>query len=86
MECVAWKDEIRTLWKRVGEASVSDKRRESTQGRRYRGRKGFCLGFTGEAGPGNAPVKKLLSDSRFTEAVIDFLRVTRVGDVKSGIL
>ena len=31
-------------------------------------------------------VGRLLSDSRFTEAVIDFLKATKIGDVKGGIL
>ena len=46
-ECLAWKDDIRTLWKRVGEASARDGTRENMQGRRYRGRKGFGMGAMG---------------------------------------
>ena len=73
-ECVAWKDGTRTLWKRVGEASIEDGKKKGLWSRRYKGRKGFCLGFMG---PGNTSVKKLFR--RFTEAVIDFLKTTRVG-------
>ena len=56
------------------------------QGRSYKGRKGFYLGFTGGAGLGSISVRRLLSDSRFTAAVIDFLKATSIGDVKGGIL
>ena len=74
------------LWKRVGEASI----KENMQGRRYegryKGRKGFYLGFRGGAGPANMSVKRLLPDGRFMDAVIDFLKTTKIRDVKSGVL
>lgn len=37
-------------------------------------------------GPGNTTVGELLSDERYTEAVMDFLRKTKVGEVKSGVI
>ena len=58
--CVAWKEEIRALWRRVGQASMSDRKEEDRKegdrkerdiqgGRRYRGRKGFYLGLYGRS-------------------------------------
>ena len=38
-ECKTWKEEIRTLWKEVGEASGG--RRDGNSGNIYRGRKGL---------------------------------------------
>ena len=45
-ECKTWREEIRTLWKEVGEASGSNKSGES--GCRYKGKKGFCFGIEGD--------------------------------------
>lgn len=82
-ECIAWKDEIRKLWKEVGEASGNKNTGQSV----YKGRKGFCLGMgSGVARPGNTPVRKLLSDERFVEAVLKSLESTGVGKVKQGVL
>ena len=36
--------------------------------------------------PGNISVRELMSDKRFTEAVLDFLRNTKVGKVKEGVV
>ena len=36
------------------------------------------------ARPSNTMVRDLLSDERYTEAVLRFLRDTRVGEVKAG--
>ena len=36
--------------------------------------------------PGNCTVGRLLGDPRFTEAVLDFLRVTGVGLIKKGVI
>ena len=55
-ECRTWKDEIRLLWKEVGEASCTGK--NSGGGGVYKGRKGFCLGMgKGVSRPGNTPGK-----------------------------
>ena len=84
-ECRTWKEEIRTLWKEVGEILGSDKK--VAGGGVYKGRKGFCIGMNkGVAGPGNTSVKKLLSDGRFVEAVLKFLGNTGVWKVKQGVL
>ena len=49
----------------------------------YKGRKEFCLGMSkGVSRPGNTSVKKLLSDDRFVEAILEFLRDRGVGKVK----
>ena len=36
--------------------------------------------------PGNTSVRELMSDNRFTEAVLGFLRNTKVGKVKEGVV
>ena len=88
-ECRAWKKEIRELWKRVGEIS-SDSRDAgdnfSKKGSKRR-KKGF--GFFSQkyrVRPGNCTVGKLMSDPRFTEAVLNFLEDTQVGAVKKGVI
>lgn len=79
-ECRAWKDEIRTLWKEVGELSCLDKR--STEDGVCEGRKGFMLGMSkGKSGPGNTSVRKLF-DERFLDPVLKFLRSNKVGKLK----
>ena len=84
-ECSTWKDEIRELWNRVGGISG---RRGLRDGREpFKSRKGF--GFhvrQARARPSNTTVRELLSDSRYTEAVLDFLRRTRVGEVREGVI
>ena len=84
-ECRTWKEEIRTLWKEVGKISGCCERREV--GRIYKGKKGFCLCMgKKQARPGNLSIGRLMSDTRFTEAVLKFLRSTGVGKVKEGVL
>ena len=39
-------------------------------------------GLGGEAGPGNTMVRDLVADERCTEAVVEFLRTTKVEEVK----
>lgn len=36
--------------------------------------------------PGNTPIKELMSDRRFTGEVLDFLRNTKVGKLKEGVV
>ena len=85
MDCL--EKEIRKLWKEVGEVSNVGK---NTSGRGvavFKGRKGFCLGMgRAMSRPGNTSVKKLLSDERFVEAVLGFLRSTDVGKCKKGVV
>ena len=78
-ECIACRDEIRALWREFGKASVGNKSEDGSRGRKYRRRKGFDLGGMGSSGPGTT-VKRLLSDDRFTDAVIAFLKATKVVD------
>ena len=55
--------------------------------RPFRSRKGF--GFhvrQARARPSNTTIRELLSDDRYTEAVLDFLERTRVGEVKEGVI
>ena len=89
-ECITWKKEIEELWKEVGR--ISGKRGENEKGNEmdggpFRSRKGF--GFhvrQARARPGNTTVRELLSNSRYTDAVLEFLDRTRVGEVKDGVI
>ena len=83
-ECRVWKDEIRTLWKEVGE--ISGTRENKMSGNVYKGRKCFCFGMRRSmVHPGNCSIKKLMSEDRSTEAVLKFLESTGVGKVKEGV-
>ena len=84
-ECRTWKEEIRLLWKKVGdisgEAGIGAERT-----RKRKRNKGFMLGSTrGRIGPGSCSIGRLFSDSRFTEGVLEFLASTGVGKVKKGV-
>lgn len=81
-ECLAWKPEIRILWRRVGETSGGTVNVSGHGRKLYKGRKGFGLGISGGAGPGDTSVKRLLADTRFTEAFMDFLRTTKEWNFK----
>ena len=91
-ECHTWKEEIKRLWKEVGEISDADRSGSEggTEGRKSgkrRRKKGF--GFTSQehsVRPGNCSVGRLMSDRRFMDAVLSFLRDTQVGLIKKGIL
>ena len=84
-ECRVWRDEVRMLWKEVGEISGTGERKLS--GNVYKGRKSFCFRMRrSEARPGNCSISKLMSDARFTEAVLKFLESTGVGKVKEGVI
>ena len=90
-ECHAWKDEIRKLWKEVGDISNSDMGVEdNTHGRKgNKGKRKKGFGFfprENRVRPGNCTIGRLLGDSRFTEAVLDFLRNTKVGLIKRGVI
>lgn len=51
------------------------------------GAKGVGYGAKGgKAGPGNTTIRDLLADEMFTEAVVEFLGSTKVGEVKDGIV
>ena len=87
-ECATWKNEIRELWRKVGESSGM---RKGEKNALYRGRKGFFLGWAKNGAriikrPGNTPTRELMSDKRFTEAVSGFLRNTKVGKIKEGVV
>ena len=90
-ECRAWKEDIRTLWKEVGEISDADRIKENRglggPKRRVKRNKGFGF-FTQEhrVRPGNCRVGRLMSDPRFTSAVLSFLRNTQVGLIKKGVI
>ena len=80
------------MWKEVGEISDTDRSGSEggTEGRKWgkrRRKKGF--GFTSQehaVRPGNCSVGRLMSDRRFTDAVLSFLRDTQVGLIKKGVL
>ena len=82
-ECGAWKGEIRELWEKAGKISGRSDGEEGTD-RPFRSRKGF--GFhvrQARARPSNT---RLLSNEKYTKAVLDFLGKTRVGEVKAGVI
>ena len=82
-ECKRWSKEIKELWSAVGKISG---RREDGEGP-FRSRKGF--GFhvrQARARPSNTTIRELLSNSRYTEAVLSFLSKTRVGEVREGVI
>ena len=52
-----------------------------------KGRKGLGYRVRGGPGPGNTiTVRELLSDERYIGAVLNFLRATKVGMVKEGVI
>ena len=82
-ECRTWEKEIRELWEAVGRASGA---RDDT-GEPFKSRKGFGYRIRqARARPSNTSVGDLLSDDRFSGAVLDFLRSTRVGEVREGVI
>ena len=79
---MAWKPEIRGLWKAVVRPAPKKSHRKHVQGK-----EGFGYGVRKRrAGPGNTKTRDLLADGRYSEAVLDFLRATKVGAVKQGVL
>ena len=85
-ECKTWKEEIRRLWRKVGD--ISGEAGIGAERTRIRKRnKGFMLGSTkGRIGPGNCSIGRLFCDSRFTEAVLEFLADTCVGKAKKVVI
>lgn len=68
-------------FERYGEASGKRDEEDSP----FRSRKGFGYRVMQEkARPSNTSIRDLLADSRYTEAVSEFLAATRVGEVKAG--
>ena len=85
-ECRTWKEQIRELWKKVGEVS-GEAGNKTGRDRPRRGGKGFGLGtYVGKVGPGNCSMGKLFSEPLFTEAVLEFLEKTDVGKIKKGVI
>ena len=61
--------------------------KDDRDGGPFKSRKGF--GFRvrqARARPSNTTVRELLSNNRYTDAVLDFLGKTRVGEVKEGVI
>ena len=53
----------------------------------FKSRKGFGYRTRqASAKPSNTPVRDLLSNDRYTEAVLGFLRDSRVGEVKAEVI
>ena len=70
----------------MGKISGRKNRKEGTD-RPFESRKGF--GFhvrQARARPSNITTRGLLSDERYTKAVLRFLENTRVGEVKAGVI
>ena len=84
-ECRTWKEEIRKLWKEVGEISGEGRKGPDRTFFRRR-RKGF--GFVSHrfrVGPGNCTVRELLCEPLYMDAVLRFLESTGVGKIKKGV-
>lgn len=82
-ECTAWTGEIRKLWSKVGKASGARVAVDAP----FKSRKGFGYKIRqAQARLSNTSVRDLLLDDRYTEAVLEFLETTRVGEVKAGVL
>lgn len=83
-ECTAWTKEIKELWAAVGEASRG---RAQASEDRFRGTRGFGYRVRqARERLSNTSIRGLLSDDRYTEAVLGFLGATRVGEVKTGVI
>lgn len=79
-----WKEETKTLWKTAGDIPGGP---EEGAGGVYKGRKGFLSGTPkGRVGPGDCSVRRLFADSRFSEAVLEFLACTGFGKIKKGVV
>jgi hypothetical protein len=81
-ECTAWTAEIRGALDSGGEG-IRKKRAGRTNPLRVGRVSGTGSGRQGR-GPATHRVRDLLSNDRYTEAVLRFLRDTRVGEVKAG--
>lgn len=71
----------------ISEFSGNEKERAVGMGIKKRRKKGF--GFISQkyrVGPGNCSVGRLMSDPRFTEAVLNFLESAQVGKIKRGVI
>ena len=84
-ERTAWTAEIRKLWTAVDEASgVRDR---DKKGSPFKSKKGFGHRVKqARARPSNTSIRDLLSDDRYTEAVLELLGETRAGETKVGAL
>ena len=73
-ECTAWTAEIGELWRAVGETSGRKKRADEP----FKSREGFGYKVRqARARPSNTSIRDLLSDDRYTDAVLTFLREVR---------
>lgn len=87
-ECLTWKKEIRALWREVGDISGSrSKSGEAKEDVSRKGRKGFGhMERQARAMPRNTTIRELLAHDKCTEAVVRFLKATKIGNVKDGAL
>ena len=75
--------EIRKPWTEVGKATG---RRETTEDP-FKSRKGFDYRVRqARASPSNTSIRDLLSNSRYADAVLEYLEATKVGEVKAGVI
>ena len=75
--------EIRKLWSEVGKASGARNAGETP----FKSRKGFGYRIRqAKVRPSNTSIRDLLSDDRYTKAVLEFLETTKFGEVKAGFL
>ena len=82
-DCKRWKNEIEELWDTVGKITGKREGGEAP----FKSRKGF--GFhvrQARARPSNTSIRELLSNDRYTDAVLTFLERTRVGEIGEGVV
>ena len=69
---------------------ISGRRKEGSNVRDegpFRSKRGFGYHVReARARPSNTTIRELLSNERYTDAVLDFLSKTRVGEVKEGVM
>lgn len=80
-----WKDEIDELWKRLGDIS-GDRGRDGRE-HHLNSRKGFGYGIRKtKVRPSNTSIRDLLGNGAFAEAILPFLKDTKIGMIKEGVL
>lgn len=76
-ECKGWEMEVRALWDRVGKGAKTEEVGPSTAGK---------ASVMISKNPELAQTQDLLGNEKFTDAVLAFLKDTKVEMVKEGIL
>ena len=83
-QCSVWIVEIRELWRAAGSIACRRKRPEGTGVHESRKSFGYAVRCS-SARPCNLAIRGLLSDDRFTRAIMDPPKSTKVRAVRSGV-